>query len=209
MLLDHVALLIKKGDNLFVYETIQKDGCKLRPWGDFVRYNWNLLYEKIVFREIIVDEEYFDSDQFKSSLIDNKDKDKKNDNDSIYSYNEGIISKKKYNSKYEEIKDSIHEFVKITEHKEYRLSCDKLFCYCQPKKYEVEKKWNECKGFYCSQLVAGAFMHSEIMKTNNGAGKYLPGSFSALKPYDYLSLNDGFHFGPEKIVVFNTENYNL
>ena len=90
----------------------------------------------------------------------------------------------------------------MTEKKEYKLECNSLVCYCKPKQYEVQKKWSESSGFYCSQLVAGSFMYSDIMKTCNGAGKYLPGSFSVSKPKNYLSLNEGYHFGPEQIINY-------
>jgi hypothetical protein len=56
------------------------------------------------------------------------------------------------------------------------------------------------KGFYCSQLVAGAFMYSKVMETKFSSGRYLPGSFSVLKTNNYLALNKGFDFGPEYII---------
>ena len=52
---DHVALLVKKNHNLFVYEAQSKDGVKLRPWREFIMYKWDLLYEKMVFRKLILD----------------------------------------------------------------------------------------------------------------------------------------------------------
>ena len=52
---DHVALLVKKNHNLFVYEAQSKDGVKLRPWREFTMYKWDLLYEKMVFRKLILD----------------------------------------------------------------------------------------------------------------------------------------------------------
>ena len=52
---DHVALLVKKNKTLFVYESQSKDGVKLRPWREFTTYYWNLLYEKMVFRKLLLD----------------------------------------------------------------------------------------------------------------------------------------------------------
>jgi len=51
---DHVALLIKKRGILYVYEATSKDGCKQRPWTDFLYYLWNLLYEKMVYRRLYI-----------------------------------------------------------------------------------------------------------------------------------------------------------
>ena len=51
---DHVALLTKNNGILYVYEATSKEGCKQRPWKDFLLYLWNLLYEKIVYRELII-----------------------------------------------------------------------------------------------------------------------------------------------------------
>lgn len=51
---DHVALLQKTNNMLYVYESTSKDGCKKRLWRDFMYNLWNLLYDKMVFRELII-----------------------------------------------------------------------------------------------------------------------------------------------------------
>ena len=53
---DHVAILHKKNGFLYVYEATSKDGCKERNWHEFIAYMWNLLYEKMVYRELIINE---------------------------------------------------------------------------------------------------------------------------------------------------------
>lgn len=52
---DHVALLQKKNETLYVYESTSKDGTKVRNWREFTAYGWNLLYDKMVYRELIID----------------------------------------------------------------------------------------------------------------------------------------------------------
>ena len=52
---DHVALLIKKESTIYLYESTSKVGIKLRPWREFIAYHWNLLYEKIAYRELFLD----------------------------------------------------------------------------------------------------------------------------------------------------------
>ena len=54
---DHVALLIRRNGVLNVYEATSKEGCKVRPWRDFILYLWNLLYDKIVYRELVINSE--------------------------------------------------------------------------------------------------------------------------------------------------------
>lgn len=51
---DHVALLVRKDNGLHVYESTAKDGAKLRPWIQFLYQYWNLLYEKMVYRKLII-----------------------------------------------------------------------------------------------------------------------------------------------------------
>ena len=51
---DHVALLVRKDGTLFVYEATSREGCKERQWREFIIYMWNLLYDKIVYRELLI-----------------------------------------------------------------------------------------------------------------------------------------------------------
>ena len=53
---DHVAILHKKNGFLYFYDATSKDGCKERNFYEFLAYMWNLLYEKIVYRELIINE---------------------------------------------------------------------------------------------------------------------------------------------------------
>ncbi len=57
---DHVAILRKKNGILYVYEATTKDGCKERKWQEFINYLWNLLYDKMVFRELIIKTDSFE-----------------------------------------------------------------------------------------------------------------------------------------------------
>jgi hypothetical protein len=51
---DHVAILFRKDGILNVYEATAKDGCKSRPWKDFIKYLWFLLYDKMVYRKLMI-----------------------------------------------------------------------------------------------------------------------------------------------------------
>lgn len=170
-------MLIKKNNNLYVYETLAKDGAKLRHWKDFTRFYWNLLYERIVFRKLII----------KNNNINNLD------NTINYTEEETL----------DEIEKKFLDFIKKTEKMPYRITFNKLFCYGKPRHYELKYEWNKAKGFYCSSLLAAAFMHAGIMKIDHCAGKYRPGYFASDKTKQYLSLNDNYDLGAELMIDFN------
>lgn len=172
-----MALCIKRNDTLYIYETLSKDGCKLRHWKDFLMYSWNLLYEKIVYRQL---------------------------NINIQGNVDDRANQRKVEKFYDEIDNKIFEFVKITEGKPYRLTCNKLFCFGTPKQYEIKNDWGQCKGFYCSSLVAAALMFAGIIKINSGPGKYKPGIFSSKYDKSKLCINDEFDYGAEYIVDFSS-----
>ena len=63
---DHVALMCKKNGILYAYEATSKDGCKRRQWIQFKAFFWNLLYEKMVYRELIIK---VDNEDIKDNII--------------------------------------------------------------------------------------------------------------------------------------------
>jgi len=75
----------------------------------------------------------------------------------------------------------------------YRLPCS-IIC-CQGKKtYERFNDWGKAKGFYCSQLVAAAYMNMGIIKYDKSSASYLPGKLSQKEP---IPFNPLFNLGPE------------
>ena len=69
---DHVAILRKKNGILYVYEATTKDGCKERKWQEFINYLWNLLYDKMVFRELIIKTNNFEEKNNIENYLDKK-----------------------------------------------------------------------------------------------------------------------------------------
>jgi len=65
---DHVALLVRQGLILYVYESTGKDGVKLRAWRDFRMNLWNLLYDKMSFRQLIIDKEKINVTEFQKNI---------------------------------------------------------------------------------------------------------------------------------------------
>jgi len=161
-----VALLYKKNDILFVYESTAKDGCMLRTWREFTHFLWNLLYDKMVYRELKVNME----DKQKKKFLD-------------------------------EIETNCDLFIKETQRKRYYLNCLNFFC-GKKKEYENKNDWAQADGFFCSQLVAAAYLKCNILKNKNGAGAFFPGSFADIQGNE-LELYDNFEFGPENIIEFS------
>lgn len=160
---DHVALLIRKSNGLFVYEATSRDGVKLRHWREFTCYFWNLLYEKIVYRELII---------------------------SSYEEHESIKTN---------IQNNLLEYIEKTQGKTYRLKgCG--ICYATSNQgFERVNDWQKEKGFFCSQLVAGAFYSCKVMPYVVDSRRFLPGAFS--KDGD-MPFEKGFELGIEQIIDF-------
>lgn len=51
---DHVVFLQKSNNILYLFEATSREGCKLQTWKDYLSMLWNLIYEKIVYRELII-----------------------------------------------------------------------------------------------------------------------------------------------------------
>jgi hypothetical protein len=64
---DHVALIVRQGLILYVYESTGNDGVKLRNWRDFRVNLWNLLYDKMTFRQLIVDKDKINVQEFEKN----------------------------------------------------------------------------------------------------------------------------------------------
>jgi hypothetical protein len=136
----------------------------LRSWREFTSYLWNLLYDKMVYRELIINLEESEKKKFELTI------------DRL-------------------TEDFIHE----TQKKKYVLHCCNLCC---GGKVDNEKKndWRKSDGFFCSQLVAAAYVKCGIMPYTLGTGYYLPGHFAHEKD---LGLNDNFSLSPEIIIEFS------
>lgn len=91
------------------------------------------------------------------------------------------------------------EFVNDTEKKNYTFSCCALLCGSK-EDHEIENRWKDSKGFFCSQLVAAAYLKCGILKYKSGTGSYLPGSFSHSKK---LEMHEKISIGPEVIIDFS------
>lgn len=163
---DHVALIVRRDNHLYVYETLSKEGCRLRNWKDFIRYSWNLLYEKISFRRLHVPKNI-----------------------------EGTL--------HENIEQKILEFIHSTEKMPYKINCSGILCSnSTPSKFELEKDWAKMPGYFCSSLIAAAYVNAGIISQNKmRIDNYMPDSFAS-KYSSKLSFEQGFSLSPEIIIDF-------
>ncbi len=161
---DHVALLLRINDFLQVYETTSKDGCMMRSWREFLVNCWNLYYDKMVYRELIIDAQGEEKEKIQKELQANAEL-----------------------------------FHKETTRKNYTLNCCNIIC-TKKKAYEENNEWGKSDGFFCSQLVAAAYLRCGILTYDKGTGFYLPGSFS--QSHKNMILQKPYSLGPEVILEF-------
>ena len=180
---DHVAILVKQNGILNVYESTGKDGVKLRPWQEFLTYLWYLLYEKMVFRPLIITEkrmkEYIK--EYKESSIDQSSSTIFNKEKNIKEQFYYILNKK------------VDDFIDKSKDKKYTFS--KLGFLCD----SHMRKNNNRKGYSCSELVSACYYHAGLITGELDASNYLPGYFSRLGT---VRFKEGIILGEEYIIDF-------
>jgi hypothetical protein len=180
---DHVAILVKQDNILHVYESTGKDGVKLRPWQEFLTYLWYLLYEKMVFRPLIVTEKRMELyiNEYKESLNDESSSTILNNEKSIKEQFYKILNKK------------VNDFIKKSEDKKYSFSKLGFLCKSHMRKNTIRK------GYSCSELVSACYYHSGLITDELDASNYLPGNFSRL---GNVKFKEGIVLGEEYIIDF-------
>ena len=116
---DHVALLFRKDNKLYVYESTGKDGVKLRPWTEFIIYLWYLLYEKMVFRPLKITDE-----KMKEYNLNQHKKYNINELIDINENNSQNVKKNFYNF----LNKKVNDFIEHTEDKKYSFSKSGYIC---------------------------------------------------------------------------------
>ena len=180
---DHVAILVKQDNILHVYESTGKDGVKLRPWQEFLTYLWYLLYEKMVFRPLIVSERRMEEyiNEYKESLNDESSSTILNNEKSIKEQFYKILNKK------------VNDFIKKSEDKKYSFSKLGFLCESHMRKDTIRK------GYSCSELVSACYYHAGLITEKLDASNYLPGNFSRLGK---VMFKEGISLGEEFIIDF-------
>ena len=178
---DHVGVLVRNKDGLFLCESTGKEGVKSRPWGEFITYYWYLLYDIIAYRKLNVDYnamKLYVSKNENNNAINNY----KNLEEKFYFY---------FNKKFE-------EFITKTEDTKYHFSKIGFFCKTKMKKDLFRKT------FSCSELIGACYYYARIVTDEYEAGNYLPGHFSKKGRIPFIN---GFSLGEEYIIDFSSSSF--
>ena len=181
---DHVALLIKKEDELYVYESTGFDGVQLRPWREFLIYYWYLLYDIMAFRKLNINNEAMEK------YILEQEKNFK-ENNSINNNIDNIKIKFYYY-----FNKKIEEFIKKTEDKKYIFKKTGFLCTSKMKKNALIRE-----AYSCSELMAACYYYAGIITDLLEAKNYLPGHFSKKGSLAFIK---GFSLGQEYIIDFSS-----
>ena len=186
---DHIIILVKSDNNLFLFDSIEEEGVRIRNFTDLISSLLYLTYEKIVYRKLNINLE----DMIDYIRRNNIDKHENIDNYCIeyISYNE--IKKKFY--------DILNQKLKIFIKNNINTKYDFPVCtyICKSKKTKNKQILNR-NTYFCSELVASVYMFCHIMSDQYDPMDYLPGAFSEKKKIEFIN---GFHFGQEIIVDFS------
>jgi hypothetical protein len=105
-----------------------------------------------------------------------------------------------YEQLQEKIQKQCEDFVNETQGKKYSINFCSVCCKIKPTQKEKDHKWHEIKSFFCSQLLAGAYLKCGIMSFEYKTTSYLPGAFSVNKQ---LNFNKPYSLSPEYIIEFS------
>ena len=199
---DHIGLLVKISNELFVYETTGKDGVVLRKWYEFIKYYWYLLCEKICFRKLIVTQDamkkFISSNNTETMPNLGSKKNNSNYTSGFSDSNVEIMSKAEIeNQFYYLLRMKIDSFMQKSNGKKYYFSiCHYLF-----KGFFKNKVTPNFKdGYFCSELIAAVYNYCGILSNKLNITNYLPGSF---EENGDATFNEGFSLGPEYIIIFS------
>ena len=178
---DHVGVLIKNKDGLFLYESTGKEGVKSRPWNEFITYYWYLLYDIMAYRKLNID---YNAMKLYVSENENNNKinDYKNLEEKFYFY---------FNKK-------VEEFITKTEDTKYHFSKVGFFCKTKMKKNILRKTYS------CSELIGACYYYARIVSDEYEASNYLPGHFSKK---GRIPFKNGFNLGEEYIIDFSSSSF--
>ena len=197
---DHIGLLIRYYNELYVYETTGRDGVVVRKWSEFIHYYWYLLCEKIIYRKLIVSQ-----DSMKKFII-NYNESRPSLNKKTSNYSSGLSEGNLDHLPKSEIEKQFYyflgmkvdSFVQKANGKKYFFSVWNYLC----KGYYKKKKTNnlKSKGYFCSELIAAVYNYCEIISNKMNITNYLPSSFAENGDAEF---NEGFSLGPEYIIIFS------
>lgn len=100
----------------------------------------------------------------------------------------------------EDISSQLERFVSEVEGKPYSFDCCRYIFKGNNEEDMISEKINsDCQTFFCSQLVAAAFIRLKIIDSRYSSYSYLPGHFENNGLFDSASL---YRFSTEKLILF-------
>ena len=185
---DHIVLLIKKDNNLKLFDCIEEDGVRLRTFSEFMYFLYPLYYEKITYRKLNISIE----DMVEYIHRNNIDKYENLDNYTLEDMSTNEIKNKFYSI--------INQKLEIFIHNNNNSKYDFPYCEYVCKSKNTKNKHKNKNTYFCSELVAAVYMFCQIMSNEYDPFDYLPGRFSGKEKIEFIN---GFHFGPEMIIEFS------
>ena len=186
---DHIVLLIKKDNNLLLFDCIEEDGIRMRNFSELITSLYYLYYENIAYRKLIISME----DMVEYIHMHNIDKYENVDNYTLENMSTNEIKNKFYNI----INQKVKLFINNNINSEYDFPYCKYICKSTKTKNTQKKNKNK---YFCSELVASVYMFCKIMSNEYDTLDYLPGRFSEKEKIEFIN---GFHFGPEMFIEFS------
>ena len=188
---NHISLIIKRDNNLLLYDCIEDDGIRLLKFVDCLKLEFNLSSEKIVFRKLNISIE----DMINYIQEDNIDKYENVDN-----YQIDIMSMNEIKNKfYEIINQKVDNFINMNRNSKYEFSTCKYLC--NSKKAYTQFDVTKRNKFFCSELIACIYMYCNIMEKKYDPSTYLPKDFTEKGKIEFIN---GFDFGEETIIDFTS-----
>ena len=110
-------------------------------------------------------------------------------------------NEKELKKKQKELENKFENFVQDTKKKKYYLSIKKLIFCSDLEENQAKGEWDKVEGFSCSSLAIAFYIQIGAIKYEKNIHSVRPGDFQYNK--DKLTFNDGFSFGPERIIEFS------
>ena len=184
---DHIALLIKYFNDLYVYESTGKDGVTLRRWAEFIYYYWFLIYDKMTFRKLITSKEKMEEVIINNDCTMNKEKVNMLDKNELVKIYNRILN------------DKVDDFIEQTKGQKYHFSIGKYLCRGMGKK--LQDSVIKTNGYFCSELIGAIYYYCGIVSDKRDICNYFPGSFGKK---DTIPLNQGYSLSQEYIISFSS-----
>lgn len=109
-----------------------------------------------------------------------------------------LVHRRLITSRRNEKVDAFNKFINLVEGKKYRLNPMKIM----GRKKHGRKSLKDQKGFFCSELIAAAYIYMGLLPKVQAANTYMPKHFEASQNLPLIDAS----LGPEKLIDFGITN---